>query len=75
MQSTGKCIHGVSGSDEQVEAGGGVDDHHREQGELSGELAPPWQQLDGPVVGGDHPQHMAGDDREDLDDGKKGRVR
>ena len=52
-----------SGAEEQVETGDGVEHHHEQQRQLAGELVPPRQQLDRPVVRRDHAEHVPGHDR------------
>ena len=53
-----------SGAEQQVEPADREADHHHQQRQLTGELVPLRQQLDGAVVRGDHGQHVADDHRQ-----------
>ena len=55
-----------SGGEQQVEPADGEADHRRQEGQLAGELVLLGQQLDRPLVGGDDPDDVTGDDGQDL---------
>ena len=63
-----------SGGEQDRQPGQGVDDHDDHERDLADDGRPSVEHCDGPLVGGEHPEQVAGDDADRLDRRDEGRL-